>query len=249
MTEGVPEFAFVSEREAAAKLRDAASAAGVKLHPLPYSRFDPDRSTWWLSPDSANPAFAFGKIVVERPTIADDGAKLVGLHIEKGVGAKAALVFEETARGRRLVMGRDWTWHPFHRALRSGALDAALVLAESAADGLPLVVEVVAAMVYPPTSEGDEDRPYDPDAVERIRYRFSSGRLSADERKTASRLRAFGDDETIESLGEKIAAIPDIDWTWVEVLIGVPFRPVQSGGLPSTEVWLRACAPWTSWLR
>jgi hypothetical protein len=249
MTEIAPEFVFASEREAAAKLRDAASAVGMKLHPLPYSRFDPDRSTWWLAPDPANPAFAFGKVVVERPTIVDDGAKLIGMHMEKGVGAKAALFFEETPRGRRLVMGRDWTWHPFHRALRSGELDEAIVQAEAAANGLPLVVEVVAAVAHPPTTDGDEDRPMDPDAVERIRYRFSGGELSVDERKTASRLSAFGDNEVMGSLGEKIAAIEDLDWTWVEVLIGVPFRPVTSGGLTATELWQRVCAPWTSWLR
>src|SRR5688572_865388 len=107
MTDLAPEFIFATEREAAAKISDAASAFGHRLYALPYSRFDPDRSTWWLSPTSANPAYAVGKIVVERPTIVDDGSKLIGLHIEEGVGPAAAPFFAESAKGRRLVMDRD----------------------------------------------------------------------------------------------------------------------------------------------
>lgn len=248
-TDSVPEFAFTSEREAAAKLRAAAKAAGVNLHPLPYSRFDPDKSTWWLSPDSAIPAYAFGKIVVERPTSVDDGAKLIGLHIEKGVGSAAAPVFEDTARGRRLVMGRDWVWHPFLRALRSGEFDAAMHDAEAAASGLPLVIEVVASLQYPPKLDDVEDRPVDPDAVDRIRYRWSAGSLTLVQRQTTRGLQALGDTETMPSVGEKIAAIKDLDWTWVEFVVGVPLHPVPTGGLNATEVWERVCAPWMRWVR
>ena len=247
--EPVPEFAFTSEREAAAKIHAAAKAAGVSLHPLPYSRFAPDKTTWWLSPDSANPAYAFGKIVVEGPTIVYDGAKLIGLHVEKGVGNSAAPVFEDSARGRRLMMGRDWTWHPFFRAVRSGELDASLHDAEAAAGGLPLVVEVVASLQYPPKLDDVEDRPVDPDAVDRIRYRWSTGSLVQVHRQTAGALRALKEVETMSSIGEKIAAIKDLDWTWVEVVVGVPFHPVATGGLAPTDLWQRVCTPWMRWLR
>ena len=249
MTEVAPEFVFASEREAAAKLRAAASAAGMKLHALPYSRFDPDRSTWWLAPDPANPAYAFGKVVVERPTIVDDGAKLIGLHVEKGVGAKAASFFEETSRGRRLIMGRDWTWHPFHRALRSGALDEAIVHAESAADGLPLVVEVVAAVAYPrramatrtgrwirmPSSAfgigsrvaifsvGREEDGVPSSRLWRSRNDGIAGRKDRGDRRPRLDLGGSSDRRALSARPER--------WT----------RP--------TEVWQRVCAPWKSWLR
>ena len=248
MSEQAAEFAFVSERDAASQLAVAAKAVGVGLHPLPYSRFDPDKSTWWLSPVSANPAYAAGKIVVERPTIVDDGSKLIGLHIEKGVGPSAAPFFEESAKGRRLLMQRDWTWHPFLRALRAGDIDQALGEAESQADGLPLTVEVVAGLQPPPSLEADE-RPIDPDGVDRVRYRVDGGTLRLVKRKSASRLSGLSDRETGQSIGDKIAAIKDLDWTWVEILIGVPFRPLDHGGVTAAEVWRRACAPWVRWLR
>lgn len=249
MTHLTADFAFASEREAATKIRAAAQAAGVELHPLPYSRFDPDKTTWWLSPTTTNPAYAFGKVVVERPTIVDDGAKLVGLHVEKGVGDAAAPVFEDTARGRRLVMRRDWIWHPFVRALRSGAMDGSMQEAEAAADGLPLVVEVVASMQYPPRLDDGEDRPVEPDAVERVRYQSEAGSLRLLARRTPAKLQRLDDLESMQSIGENLASVEDVDWTWLEVLIGVPFQPVESGGLTPREVWQRVCAPWRAWIR
>ena len=249
MTNGSAEFAFSSMRDAAAQLRGASRAAGADLHPLPYSRFEPEDTTWWLSPVGENPAYAFGKIVMEGPTIVDDGATVIGLHVEKGVGPTAAGIFEETARGGRLVMQNDWLWHAFVRGIASGAVERDLVAAEETAAGLPLVVEVVASLQWPPRLDADEDRPVDPDAVERLRYRASSGALTLVQRKTRTLLKELGDHEDLPSIAAKIRAIDKVDWVWVEVLLGVPFRSVPSGGLTASEVWQRACAPWLRWVR
>jgi hypothetical protein len=244
-----PEFAFSSVRDAAIQLRGAASAAGVDLHPLPYSRFNPDDTTWWLSPVGDNPAFAFGKIVVEPPTVAHPGAVLVGLHVEKGVGPSAAGIFEETARGRRLVMERGWLWHPFARAMRSGELDRGLAVAEQAAAGLPLIVEVVASLQWPPKLDGDEDRPIDPDGVERAWYRPEEGSLTLLGMEAPKLLSTLGVNETLASIAAKISAIDHSDWVWVEIMMGVPLVPVPSNGLTAADVWRRACTPWLGWVR
>jgi len=55
--------------------------------------------------------------------------------------------------------------------------------------------------------------------------------------------------ETLPSLAQKVAALKDLDWRWVEILIGIPFEHVELGRMPASEVWARACAPWRSWLR
>ena len=248
MADSRPEFVFASERDAAAKLHDAARAAKVKLYPLPYSRFDPEKTTWWLSPVTTNPAYPFGKIVVENPTIVEDGAKLIGLHMEKGVGETAAEFFQVGSRDQHQVMDRTWTWHPFLRALRSGDLDAAMRDAQAAASGLPLVLEVVAAPTLPRGGEGDQ-HPLDPVVAERIRYAWSDDMLALSARRAPMKLREFGERETLASIGERIAQIEALDWTWIEVLIGVPFRPVASAGLPAAEVWTCVCQPWLAWVR
>ncbi len=245
----IPGFAFSSLRDAATQLRAASRAAGVDLHPLPYSRYNPEDTTWWLSPVGENPAYAFGKIVVERPTIIEEGATIIGLHVEKGVGPSAAGIFEDSARGRRLVMRHDWLWHAFARGMKSGAVEKDLVVAEAAAEGLPLVVAIVASLQWPPRLDGDEDRPVDEDAVERAWYRPSAGALTLIDRKTPTLLKALDDHETLASMAAKIDAIPKVDWTWVEVLIGVPFQSVPSAGLSGSDVWRRACDPWLRWVR
>jgi hypothetical protein len=146
-------------------------------------------------------------------------------------------------------MGDEWLWHRFHRGLRSGELEQAVREAETAAGGLPLVVEVVAALQWPPKLDEVDHRPVDPDAVERCRFLSSGGQLTLLARKTARRLRDFGEYESMKTRGKKVLAIPDLDWTSVEILVGVPFRPVRKGGLPAAEVWERVCAPWIQWVR
>ncbi len=44
--------------------------------------------------------------------------------------------------------------------------------------------------------------------------------------------------ETFWSIAEKIGAVGDIEWARVEVLVGVPFRAVSSGGLRAPEIWI-----------
>jgi hypothetical protein len=68
-------------------------------------------------------------------------------------------------------------------------------------------------------------------------------------RHTPRLLKALDSRETFASIAAKIEAVEGVDWTWVEVLAGVPFQTVPNGGLPASEVWRRACAPWLRWVR
>jgi hypothetical protein len=244
------EFAFQTTQHAAAQLHEASRRAGVDLHLIPFSRFDPGSTTWWLSPTAENPAYALGKIIVDPTPIVDLGesnAAVIGFHVEKGIGPTGAPIFEETARGRRMVMRDNWTWRPFLEAMRTGSTDEVIREAEAAARGLPLVVEIVAAMQDAP--ERDWVRPTDRPDAERTLYGCSDGRLEVRRRQTEKLLARLGESETLSSIAGKIEAIPDLDWTWIEIVAGIPFRPVPSAGLSPDEVWRRACAPWMRWVR
>ena len=240
-----PEFAFTSLHDAAIQLRGAARRAGEGLHLLPFSRYDPEHRTWWLSPVAENPAFAHGKIVIEQPSVVEDGAVIIGLHVEKGVGPSAAEAFQATAKGRHLILQRDWTWHPFVRGIRSGQVDRDLVAAESAADGMPLIFLIATSTAYP----RDPDDDWHPLDVERVWYSASGGRLSRRGRDSGARLAGFEDRETMVTILDRLEATPDIDWTWIDLYIGVPFRPVPEGGQSPDEVWRKACEPWRQWVR
>jgi hypothetical protein len=52
-----------------------------------------------------------------------------------------------------------------------------------------------------------------------------------------------------DSLADKIATVPNIDWRWVEIMIGIRFTRVRSGGSAPSEVRRRACAPWQASLQ
>ncbi len=64
-----------------------------------------------------------------------------------------------------------------------------------------------------------------------------------------TRLADLASSESLSSIAQKIEAIEDLDWTWVELLVGVPFRPVAEGAITPTDLWRQVCAPWTQWLR
>ena len=242
-----PQFAFSTWQDAARQLNAAASAADVKiLRPLPYRRFDQDApATWWLTPSKDNPAYADGKIVVEQVAPFSRSGPLIGLHIEKGVGPTAAELF---ARRPSMVMDDGWIWRAFFRDMSNGRVEQDLRAAEAAADGLPLVVAVVTAIEDLPSLEQDEHR--DRDRGETIWYSAVGGRLEGGQQDSPGALaRTLDASESLPSLAQKIAALNDLDWRWVEILIGIPFEHVEAGGMPASEVWARACAPWSSWLR
>ena len=155
-----PQFAFSTWQDAARELNAAASAADAKiLRPLPYRRFDQDAvATWWLTPSKDNPAYADGKIVVERPSpFAPDGP-LIGLHIEKGIGPTAAELF---SRRPSLVMNDGWIWRAFFQGMSDGRVERDMFAAQEAAGGLPLVVAIVTAIEDLPGLEQDEHRERD----------------------------------------------------------------------------------------
>lgn len=246
----LPAFAFSTIHDAALQLREAARASGMDVHPVPYMRYDPDGDwTWWLSPFLDNPSFAHGKVVVERPSKVSDDQPLIGFQIEKGVGPSAAPAFEATARDRRLVLAGDWTWHPFLRGMRSGAVDATLADAVKGAAGLPLRVVLVAGPQSPGRLEPDDQpRGLEPEVVV---YDVMDGRLRQRDRERVDMLRGLGEDETFASLAATLDAIPEreLDWRWMEVLAGIPFRRDAGGALSAAEVWRRACTPWLPWVR
>lgn len=242
-----PQFAFSTWQDAARKVNAAAISAGVKtLRPLPYRRFDQDAvATWWLTPSKDNPAYADGKIVVERPAPFAPNGPLIGLHIEKGVGPTAAELF---AKRPSLVMDDGWIWRAFFREMSAGRVEGDLIAAEAAADGLPVVLAIVTAIEDLPGLEQGEHR--ERDKGETVWYIATGGKLErAGEHDPSVLARSLDARETLPSVARKIAALEDLDWRWVEILIGVHFEHVEKGGMAAAEVWARACAPWTSWLR
>ena len=145
-------------------------------------------------------------------------------------------------------MNDGWIWRAFTREMIAGRVDQELVHALEAAGELPMLVTLVTAIQDLPSLEHGEDRTRgDP---EHVWFRPTGDGLERiGEHNAGEVARRFEETESMASIAQKLADLPDVDWRWVEVMIGIPFRRVAGGGLAPTDIWRRACAPWTAWLR
>ncbi len=254
VTTPAPTFRFESVHQAASDLRDAATRAkAAPLHLLPFNRYAPENTFWWLSPINQNPAYPHGKIILGAAELADPLDLFVGFAIEKGVGPSASELFAETAKGQRWLLDRTWLWSSaFMPSLRSGTFTEVATAAERVA-GMPLTVAIDAAVTTPPRGWDDE-----PDAhgqgPERdvVRFQYADGRLETlDADLPAGHLQQAADARDLPALAQTLEAIPQIDWVWIDFHIGVRLERATNAEASWTpdNVWRRACEPWRTWLR
>jgi hypothetical protein len=163
------------------------------------------------------------------------------------VGPAAAEFFAGKGRAGRLVMDNGWIWHAFSREMKGGRVDLELARAVAAAEDSPVLVSVVSEVQSLPGLEQGDQRPRG--APEHIWFRPSDGRLVlAGENNAGDVARRIREAETMAGLIAKISSVPNLDFRWLEVMVGIPFRRVDAGGLEPAEIWRRACQPWTGWL-
>jgi hypothetical protein len=86
-----------------------------RLFALPFNRYDPDQSIWWLSPSSENPAYKYGKFGFIPY---EDNIVLIGFYVEKGLGDEYCSIAGSKA-ALRMVMDKDWLWHDFLKEMAS----------------------------------------------------------------------------------------------------------------------------------
>jgi len=167
-----PHTTFKTPRALAEALRDYAQpdqCPSVSL--LPFNRFSPDETNWWLCPKSENPAYHLGKFTVKRTDHDDD--LFVGVGFEKGVGPTTAEFFKSTRFGKAWITGRTWRWHKFLEAFSSGTFARYVNMAQQAA-GLPVTVIISVGMMTPPHPKmTDEDRAVMLDMLPRQRLYFA----------------------------------------------------------------------------
>jgi hypothetical protein len=251
---GLPRHPFHSVREAATELRQAAASASADpLHPLPFNRYAPEDTEWWLSPVSDNPAYKHAKIALAASPNADPGDLFVGLSFEKGVGQTAAEFFDLTARGRRRVADRTWAWErKLIPALRSGEFREAAAAAQATA-GVPLTVFMAAIYMQPSRGwddQGDVRAMGWPSDVVRLEYSGESLTL-IDESITADLLSSAVSARSFADVAAALDGMPKADWAWVDFAIGIRMsqavRPDPTDW-SAADIWRRVCEPWAGWI-
>jgi hypothetical protein len=242
---------FVNSQETAYEVKEAARRSGVgNLVPLPFNRYEPEATQWWLSPSTDNPAYKHGKIVFEQRQPARLGHLFVGLYVEKGVGPTAAEMFRTPAHSRRSIMDESWVWHGFLEDLAGTAFrDAAEEAIAKARHPLTIAVE---AMYVEPPSEDRDIHAHGYDAAWSV-FRLDGDGLAFD-RENSTPKQLLGDVPAcrqLPQLAEAIQAGEQLDWMWVDFLVGFRFMRGAAGesDWDAARLWMAAGSPWLKWLR
>jgi hypothetical protein len=212
---------------------------------LPYNRFAWEASKhWWVVPSSEKVAFRYSKIsVASSDFLAPAKGVFVGLYVEKGVGA----VMAAAGASNEWIMGGDWRWHGLVRDLSRGKLQPAL--AESSRRlGTPLEIRVEA---HVPIRGGAIRPPHD-----RLVFGCSDGdkvaTLTEPILKTDEKfLKQAASADTVQLLGTAMLSIPQSDWAWVNLYIGVgcEFAPKHdTTALDAYQLADRLLEPLAPWL-
>lgn len=250
----LPMMAPSSVQDLVHALRAAAqSRTRTPFFVLPYNRYEPANSEWWIAPTSENPAYHLGKIIVSHDAFAaSPGERFVGLHVEKGVEGEATARYFQEFGDERSVMTDSWLWHDLMDALPSGQVERTAVAAERAA-GNPLTVLIIASLHGLRDHERPEHRSEDSQA-DMVRLTTTDGRLAwVDEVRRHGRLDRLRGVTTFAALPDVLSTLPEVEVIWVEFLIGLRFAFAGGAGTQGVwnpqEVWERACQPWRDWLR
>lgn len=105
------ECSFKTPREICVSIGNSfySSKDHKRLYALPFNRYKPEDSIWWLSSSSENPAYKYGKFGFSPYNKTE---VLIGLYVEKGLGADYCSI-DGSKAALRMVMDKDWLWHDF----------------------------------------------------------------------------------------------------------------------------------------
>jgi len=224
---------------------------GANISLLPYNRFRPDDTSWWLCPGPQDPAYHYGKFIAKGAE--PSGNLFAGVCFEKGIGASAAEAFKTSSIGKSWIVRDNWIWNAFFDALSDGGFEKYALAAQRAA-GMPVNVIVSAAMMNPPDPRKSADDVYEMLVKlprQRVYYTFNDSHLSLIPSSSDPErlIRAPSDCRTLADLAMKIKKIEKVDWIWVDVELGFVLKS-NDGGNPEwhTEtIWANACEPFLDW--
>ncbi|MGH2361890.1 MAG: hypothetical protein ACRDGM_15295 [bacterium] len=251
---------FSAPHDAASAVRKEAQASGVHLSLLPYQPLNPD-APWWLSPETQNPGYRYGKAIFTRDLLRPQDL-FVGLYMEKGIGRAGAAIYGDSKKGRRYIMdgpgriGTPWTWPSFLAALTSGEFENVALKVENTARQ-SLIVTVDACHIPVPAGPGDTIDVHSggfPRDV--VAFKYSSGDIAPLESSyRAGLLRPLGGATTLQALGLAIQGLHELDKFWIDVGIGLRFHTSATGTDATHEawdagiLWERLLSPGRAWLR
>jgi hypothetical protein len=229
------------------------AVAGDGLSMIPFNRFKPEDTLWWLSPSAEIPAYRHGKFIFCWDTEEAEGKELaVGYYVEKGLSGKAASVFG-TDRDKIFLMNSDWAWHAFLGGIRSGEVRKALRRVTDDI-GEPLDLWVFGGVFHNPRDAESAKGRNQWKGV--IRHELSPGSdLLALKQFTPGdgALKGIEKATHLADFGAALGKASMDDWTWIDVRISMRMSVIPSGSPPAScppagEIWNRLLRPFGKWV-
>ncbi|MEO8496479.1 MAG: hypothetical protein ABI614_15530 [Planctomycetota bacterium] len=201
------------------------------LHPLPYNRFETERSQhWWLSPTSERAAFRYGKaIFTTNEAWGGAGDVFCGFNVEKGVLHKGDW-YESN------IMTEDWFWHRFLDLANAPVFSAA----EEAADAIGTKLQLCVDCGTLVSSKWDMLM-FDIDGTQLLQRAYQPIENTLDGMKGVTNFAEFAD--ALRALDGTPTA-----WHWIDVLVGTWFTRDASGP-DDTDKCAALLKPFQSWIR
>lgn len=218
-----------------------------RLFLLPFNRYAPQATEWWLTPTPERTAYPYGKIALFGY---EDGI-FVGFYVEKGFGPSVAMV-DQSARSRGWLVDETWLWPSALISMQDGSLAKAAddVAARSGLDTRVLVNVIP----FEPRGEPSDPKARPPRA--RMRWGLRNGRLTKFEEETRAAFeeaRQLWSATSLPELAAQLRTLPRQDWLWVDLYIGVVLgRPKEPAGPAKWDAGavIHCCvAPWFACLR
>lgn len=243
-----PMTASRSARALATALVTELKAQGRKgICPRLWNRSAPETTEWWVVPTTVWPAYEHGKIMISASRAGDD-RYFAGLHVEKGFDPRVAAAYP-SSKGRKWIMREHWMWFRFLEGLGNGEIARAVRRFEESV-GDPALLRIEAGFVSDPSDfDPYADRPlWDVVVFDCTRdgLRIRSKDLPS------NLLEGAGESSRWEELARSLAAIPNSDWVWVDLLLGAEVLRVpperSADSWDAATLWTHALSPWNPWL-
>ena len=206
----------------------------------PFNRFATAFTAWWIVPTSEWPAYKYGKLCFHRY----DGVLYTGYYVEKGLGVQLAGLSDVQ---KRHIIQSDWRWHDLVYWASEGKVDKIVEqVCDLSQTSVRVLVEIHAFNEVP---EPDSERTAPSDAIEfEIAFSDSRWRLI---RPGQSTLAKFNRTVSIADLMEGIIDEKDLDYFWMDMVIGVRLRYGDglSPGWNASDIWAKALQPWVEFVR
>lgn len=208
---------FASAREAASSVKDLLDDKRRRLSLRPFNYYDPANTPWWLIPGPDWPAYRYGKYAFAP----DDGMLSCGLYVEKGLGASTMGTY-----GSKYVMDADWQWQHFIRDIQSGRVAEA-----TAKIRLPLFLTLTSPKSIERFEQGACCK------QDKLVFRVTEGRLEkVQECLQAGCLFPLAKLERLEALPEMLSTMKNLDWIWIDLVLGTKLHYPKEGADLSAAV-------------